>query len=100
MNIQTFSSDCNETHRLDLAECPASLRILALGPHPDDFDAVGEKEAEWKGELLRCHRSQHARNLNTRGHGFDDRILKVNQVVAESLRLDAPYAEAFEFTLW
>ncbi len=59
-----------------------------------------EKAAEWKGAMLRHHRSQHARNLNTRGHGFDERILSVNQTLAQSLELDAQYTEAFEFTLW
>ena len=57
----------------------------------------GEKDAEWKGTLLRCHASQHMRNLNTRGHGFDDRILDINQELAKSLKVDDVYTEAFEF---
>lgn len=56
----------------------------------------GEKEAAWKGELLRFHDSQHQRNLNMRGHGFDDRILSVNREIAREAGIDAEYAEAFE----
>ena len=37
------------------------------------------------------------RNLNTRGHGFDDRILDINQELAKSLKVDDVYTEAFEF---
>jgi len=35
----------------------------------DAYLEYGEESAEWKGELLRFHRSQHQRNLNQRGHG-------------------------------
>ena len=55
-----------------------------------------EALAAWKGELLRFHRSQHRRNLNTRGHGFDERILRVNRESAARLRTAEPYAETFE----
>jgi len=58
----------------------------------DLYTPFGEDEAAWKAEMLRFHRSQHRRNLNTRGRGFDDRILDVNRAIA----LDAPFAEAFE----
>ena len=30
---------------------------------------------EWKAEMLRKHTSQHTRNLETRGVGFDDRLM-------------------------
>jgi len=60
------------------------------------FDTV---EADWKGEMLRCHHSQHQRNLNTRGHGFDDRILMVNRDIAKRIGSDFPFAEAFEVLL-
>lgn len=53
-------------------------------------------EAAWKAELLRHHQSQHSRNLNTRGHGFDDRVLQVSQSIAQTLGLQATYAEVFE----
>ena len=58
--------------------------------------AFDENDAKWKAELLRFHDSQHQRNLNTRGHGFDERLLKTNRKLAEDYGLDAPYAEAFE----
>jgi hypothetical protein len=64
--------------------------------HMDVYTPFGEGEARWKAELLRFHRSQHQRNLNTRGHGFDERILATNRRIAHELGLDAPYAEAFE----
>jgi LmbE family N-acetylglucosaminyl deacetylase len=60
------------------------------------FDA---ERAAWKGELLRFHRSQHRRNLNTRGHGFDERILRVNRASAAKLGIAEPYAEAFELEI-
>jgi LmbE family N-acetylglucosaminyl deacetylase len=56
----------------------------------------GEETAAWKGELLRFHKSQHQRNLNQRGHGFDERILSMDRQSAEACSLDAPYAEVFE----
>src|SRR5690606_24873736 len=55
------------------------------------FDAEG---AAWKGELLRLHRSQHQRNLNTRGKGFDERVLEINRKAGAAL--DVSYAEIFE----
>lgn len=58
-----------------------------------DFDAAA---AAWKATLLRAHDSQHARNLRTRGHGFDERVLEVNRRIAGDLGLAAPFAEAFE----
>lgn len=62
----------------------------------DVYSVFGEKDAEWKGRLLRFHDSQQQRNLNTRGHGLDERILGVNRKVAqEDLQMDG-YAEAFE----
>ncbi|HTJ97357.1 MAG TPA: PIG-L family deacetylase [Rhodocyclaceae bacterium] len=57
------------------------------------FDA---RDAEWKASLLRLHDSQQQRNLNTRGHGFDERVLAVNQNSATALGLPATYAEVFE----
>ncbi len=56
----------------------------------------GEEEARWKAELLRCHRSQQRRNLNTRGYGFDERILRMNREVAAAYPNRPRYAEAFE----
>jgi len=65
----------------------------------DLYMPFGEREAEWKAELLRFHDSQHQRNLNTRGHGFDERILTTNRHIARELGIDAPYAEAFELVV-
>jgi LmbE family N-acetylglucosaminyl deacetylase len=62
----------------------------------DVYTVFGEKDAEWKGRLIRFHESQQQRNLNTRNHGLDERILRLNRGVAkENLQLDM-YAEAFE----
>ncbi len=58
------------------------------------FDAA---TASWKAEMLRLHQSQHLRNLNTRGHGFDERVLSINRKRALELKLgDDEYAECFE----
>lgn len=62
----------------------------------DLYLPFGQTEADWKAELLRFHDSQHQRNLRTRGHGFDDRILAVNRAIARELSLSCPYAEAFQ----
>ena len=66
----------------------------------DAFTAFGEDEAGWKARLLRFHRSQHERNLNTRKKGFDDRILGVNRQAAAELGISEPYAEVFELAAW
>jgi len=42
----------------------------------------GQEEAEWKARLMRFHESQQQRNLNVRGYGFDERILRLNQETA------------------
>jgi LmbE family N-acetylglucosaminyl deacetylase len=65
----------------------------------DLYMPFGQNEANWKAELLRFHDSQQQRNLHTRGHGFDDRILDVNRAIARELSLDHTYAEAFEIEL-
>ena len=62
----------------------------------DLYMPFNKEEAEWKAEMLRFHDSQHQRNLRSRGHGFDDRILDYNRQIACDLSLDAEYAEAFE----
>ena len=62
----------------------------------DLYTVFGPEEAEWKAELLRFHQSQHQRNLNTRGYGFDERILRVNRETARELSEDAMFAEVFE----
>ena len=66
----------------------------------DLYLPFGDEMAEWKAQLLRCHDSQQQRNLATRGHGFDQRVLMLNQQIARELGLDAPYAEAFELEFY
>jgi len=66
----------------------------------DAYTTFGEEEADWKARLLRFHRSQHERNLNTRNKSFDDRILDVNGQAARELGIPEPYAEAFELESW
>ena len=76
--------------------------LLACDPKtiamtPTVFTVFDEDMAHWKRELLRFHDTQQQRNLHSRGHGLDDRILAVNQRIAsERPELRAPYAEAFE----
>lgn len=62
----------------------------------DLVTAFTEEEANWKARMLRLHTSQQQRNLNTRGHGFDERVLQINRDSAQGLSLDATYAEIFE----
>lgn len=62
----------------------------------DVYTAFAEEDAQWKGELLRCHQSQHQRNLNARGHGMDERILNVDRQTARELACVEDFAEVFE----
>ncbi|MHB9139706.1 MAG: PIG-L deacetylase family protein [Victivallaceae bacterium] len=100
-------NDSNSDHRFvaamfEHAVAELSLSLTAwfnLDPKTIDmnrqvytvFDSI---LAEWKAALLRCHASQHQRNLNTRGHGFDERILAGNR--ANGAPINAPFAEVFE----
>lgn len=63
---------------------------------PQLYTAFSIQEAKWKASLLRCHRSQHQRNLNTRYLGFDYRILSYNQTLSRKYNIPAPYTEIFE----
>lgn len=103
-------NDTNADHqrifRLAQLALPALPRrpdlLLACDPktiamEPTVFTVFDEDMAQWKRRLLRFHDTQQQRNLHTRGHGFDDRILAVNRRIAsERPELGAPYAEAFE----
>lgn len=62
----------------------------------DLYTAFDNELAGWKAQLLRHHRSQQQRNLQTRGSGLDARVLQLNRDAATTLGLDAPYAEVFE----
>lgn len=65
----------------------------------DAYTPFSEEDACWKAELLRFHDTQQQRNLNTRGHGLDIRILEVNRSIAAELGLDAPCAEGFQIEI-
>lgn len=65
-----------------------------LGMRLDLITPYDSAQATWKAALLRCHRSQHERNLRTRGIGFDDRILAHERIAAEPFGYDA--VESFE----
>lgn len=101
--------DTNATHQLTYAfyeriasESVAPMTAFlnrdpkTIDMNHDVFTCFGEPEAAWKGQLLRCHQSQHQRNLNTRQYGFDERILRVNREIATSAPVETIYAEAFE----
>jgi LmbE family N-acetylglucosaminyl deacetylase len=62
----------------------------------DIYTGFDEKEAAWKAELLRFHRSQQQRNLDQRGYGMDERILRTDRQNARACSLEMPYAEVFE----
>jgi LmbE family N-acetylglucosaminyl deacetylase len=66
----------------------------------DVYTPFGRDEAEWKRKLLRHHQSQHTRNLHTRGAGFDDRILSVNEAIAAELGVAEGFAEGFQVELF
>jgi LmbE family N-acetylglucosaminyl deacetylase len=66
----------------------------------DLYMPFGEEMARWKAEMLRFHDTQQQRNLATRGHGFDERVLMLNAQIARDLKIDAPYAEAFELEFY
>lgn len=67
-----------------------------LAMREDIYTLFGADEAEWKARLLRLHDSQQSRNLRTRGHGFDTRVLEVNRASAREAGFDGVLVEAFE----
>lgn len=66
----------------------------------DVVTGYGANLATWKAELLRHHQSQHQRNLNQCGRGFDERILGMDRQSAELCNHAAPYAEVFELEFY
>lgn len=107
--ILPHGNDSNQGHRVMHSLVRAVLSrsgfraamLLSMDPktismRTDLYMPFDERLAEWKAALLRFHDSQHQRNLNSRGHGFDERILAENRRVAAELALEEPYAEAFE----
>ena len=102
-------NDTNSGHRVihslftQVAQSTARRLVALLNRDPktkemrtDLYMSFGREEADWKAKLLRFHESQQQRNLRTRGHGLDERILRVNRQAARDLSLDQEYAEAFE----
>lgn len=102
-------NDSNVTHQRTYALIEAVARQMryplwawlnqdakTLAMQQDLYTPFDEDAAQWKAELLRFHASQHQRNLNTRGHGFDARVLGLNQQSAAEVQADQPYAEVFE----
>jgi LmbE family N-acetylglucosaminyl deacetylase len=102
-------NDSNRTHRRTYEAVCALAREQDLPPwaclnqdaktqdmRMDLYFDFGAEDAAWKAQLLRFHASQQARNLRTRGTGFDARVLEVNRKAAEALGTRQPYAEAFE----
>jgi LmbE family N-acetylglucosaminyl deacetylase len=102
-------NDTNSAHRAMYAMVrkiamrvhrPIALMLIRdpknISMRTDLYFPFGEVEATWKAELLRFHDTQHQRNLNTRGYGFDKRILDVNRQYAKELALTEPYAEVYE----
>jgi LmbE family N-acetylglucosaminyl deacetylase len=106
-------NDTNAAHQRTYA---LFRQILAANPRPlvallnrdpktlamrdDVLTVFTAAEAAWKGELLRFHQTQHQRNLRTRQHGIDARILRVNRQTAARLQISAEYAESFELELF
>lgn len=62
----------------------------------DVYTLFDDTDAAWKAELLRFHQTQHQRNLRARGHGFDERILRVNRQSAAEFGIAGQFAEVFE----
>jgi len=107
-------NDSNRTHRICAALVLYTLcqkrRSLQIWFNRDEKTVMmqDESQAQWKAGLLRLHASQQARNLQTRGMGFDKRVLDMNRRTATSLGLTAnsrydanqsEYAESFEVCL-
>lgn len=106
-------NDTNRAHRAMYAlvsqiasemDWPIALMLnrdaKTLDMRTDFYLAFDENEAAWKGRLLRFHDSQHQRNLKTRGYGFDERVLRLNQAIAKELKISLPFAAAYEVCLF
>lgn len=73
--------------------------VKTLGMRKDFYLGFDVADAQWKAQLLRYHDSQHQRNLRDRKHGFDDRVLMLNQRTATELGIAEPYAASFEIDI-
>ena len=105
--ILPHGNDSNADHRRTFrwfhawrdaqANPPLSLLVRDpknLGMRVDLITPYDSAQAAWKAALLRCHRSQHERNLRSRGIGFDERILASDRAAASPFGFTA--AESFE----
>ena len=108
-----YGDDSNSGHRRTYDMARAAVRKLespllalynkdakTLNFRTDLYIAFDKTAADWKRTLLRFHDNQQARNIESRGHGFDDRILGFNRKLAQALTLKSPYAEAFQAELF
>ena len=93
--VYAFLRRSAEAEKLTLVAC-LNRDPKTIAMRDDLITEFGAEGAAWKGGLLRCHLSQHERNLHTRGHGFDARILNGNRQFAVALGCRAEYAEVFE----
>lgn len=112
MLFMPHGNDTNRAHRAMYAmmraiaskvEWPVALMlnsdVKTVDMKKDFYVAFDEAQAQWKGMLLRYHDSQHQRNLRDRGHGFDERVLRLNRKTAVELGIQEPYAASFELEL-
>ena len=86
-----------ERWQAEQSQPPLALLVRdpkTIGMRLDLVTVFDEGEAAWKADLLRCHSSQHERNLRTRGIGFDERILGMNREIGAEV--GAGFAEGFE----
>jgi LmbE family N-acetylglucosaminyl deacetylase len=74
--------------------------IKTLTFRTDLYTGFNETQADWKRTLLRFHDSQQTRNMESRGHGLDDRILSFNRTLAGEHQLATRYAETFQIELF
>jgi hypothetical protein len=108
-----YGDDSNSGHRRTCDMARAAARGLgkpllalynkdpkSLSFRTDLCSGFDEIRANWKRTLLRFHDCQQSRNIEIRGHGFDDRILNFNRKLAQTLALQSPYAEAFQVELF
>jgi LmbE family N-acetylglucosaminyl deacetylase len=108
--ILPHGNDSNADHRRTFrwflswrdrqAEPPLALLVRDpknLGMRADLITPYDAGQAAWKAALLRCHRSQHERNLRSRGIGFDERILASDRAAGAPHGHDA--VECFECLL-
>jgi LmbE family N-acetylglucosaminyl deacetylase len=106
-------NDSNNGHRVTcalvrqvVARCGRPVALFlnrdakTISMRNDLYMPFGQEMALWKAELLRFHDTQQQRNLVSRGHGFDERVLGLNARIARELKLDALYAEAFELEFY